>query len=63
MVSTLEADGFEVSPDHYLCNVPGCAAFEWWPDRLGGIGYSVSWSVDQDGQIRRIQAEQVSLLN
>lgn len=48
------ADGFQVGEQALLCAAPQCAWIELWPDRLGGVGWSVQWTADDNRKLRRV---------
>ena len=63
LVSALEAEGFQVGQQAPFCDRPNCASTERWPDRIGGLAWSVHWTTDRGGQIATVLTGTVALLN
>lgn len=62
LIGALRAEGFEVAEEAARCEGPRCASIERWPDRLGGLAWSVRWATDQNGRVTSVRSR-VTLLN
>ena len=62
LVGELTAEGFQVGERMPFCGGPRCASVERWPDRLGGLAWSVHWTADQDGKVTSVRSG-VALVN